>query len=86
MSLLSDIDVARDSEAFFEYTTLPSEPPGIRLLTLLPSSLGAKVQCALTNHTWDVETGSVLPSSSGGTVDAIGMISFSFYLKLLIAA
>jgi hypothetical protein len=76
MSLLSDIDVGRDSEAFFKYTPLRSETPGIRLLTLLPSSLGAKVQCALTNHTWDVETGNVSPSSSDGTFEAVGMHFF----------
>jgi hypothetical protein len=65
------------------YTRLPSEHQAILLLTLLPNSQGAKIQCVLTNHAWDVETANVSPSFSGGTLDAIGMYFFLFYCKLL---
>jgi hypothetical protein len=81
MSLLSDFDVGRDSEASFEYMPLPLEHQAIRLLTLLPSSQGAKVQCMLTNHAWDVETGIVSPSSSGRTLDALVCITSYFIVS-----
>jgi hypothetical protein len=49
----------KDVRDAFKYTALPTEQPSLRLLTIYPGLGVNPVECLLTAHTWDPETGSI---------------------------
>jgi hypothetical protein len=47
----------------FPFDRLPTEQASIRLLTLLPGSGGGQpLECLLTTHTWNAQTGLIHPA------------------------